>query len=419
MSLRRAGRIAAAYLDTKLCDARLADRAALLARQRRLWGRLAPALARTPALAALAGRPLDAFPVREPAEMRADLGAWNSLGLSAAQILDAAQAAEEGREADLPDQVQAGFSTGSQGGRGVFLTMAAERDRYLGVLLGRLITPGRLLRPIRAALILRANNRLYADIQAAGAAFSFIGLDMSPEAQLDALRAFAPTHLVAPPHVLVALARRVEAGAWTPHLDGLLYGAEPLGQREGERLAQVFGLSPAPLYQATEGFLGAPCRFDTLHLNEDSLIVERDPVAGSNRFRPIVTDLRRRGQPMVRVRLDDLIEPRSPCPCGSPRLAIQPVEGRVGDIWRSGEGLVLPREIDDALETALPIFASWRADASPAGVRIFVADGEHQAPARAALEALLAARGLSLPVTTEVVTTVETRPKRRRVRWFP
>lgn len=418
MSFLRAGRIAAAYLDTRLCDARLGDRAALLARQRRLWDQLAPALARTPALAALAGRPLDAFPIREPAEMRADLGAWNSLGLSAAQILDAAQAAEEGREANLSDQVQAGFSTGSQGARGVFLTTAAERDQYLGALLGRLVTPKRLLRPIRAALILRANNRLYADIQGAGAAFSFIGLEIAPEAQLEALRAFAPTHLVAPPHILAALAGLVGAGDWTPRLDGLFYGAEPLGKREGERLTQVFGLSPAPLYQATEGFLGAPCRFGTLHLNEENLIVERDPVAGSNRFRPIVTDLRRRGQPMVRVRLDDLIEPRSPCPCGSPRLAIQPVEGRVADVWRQGEALVLPREIEAAVEAALPIFASWRADASPAGVRVFVANDEHQAPARVALEALLAARGMSLPVTTQVVATVETRPKRRRVRWM-
>lgn len=419
MSLLRAGRIAAAYLDTRLCDARLGDRAALLARQRRLWGRLAPALARTPALAALAGRPLDAFPVRKPAEMRADLGAWNSLGLGAAQIVDAAQAAEEGREANLPDHVQAGFSTGSQGARGIFLTTAAERDHYLGALLGRLITPARLLRPIRAALILRANNRLYADIQGAGAAFCFIGLDSSPEAQLEALRAFAPTHLVAPPHVLVALAGLVEADGWAPGLDGLFYGAEPLGERERERLAQIFGLPPAPLYQATEGFLGAPCRFGTLHLNEENLIVERDPIAGSNRFRPIVTDLLRRGQPMVRVRLDDLIEPRSPCPCGATRLAIQPVEGRVADMWRLGEVLIFPREVDAALETALPLFASWRAEASPTGVRVFVVEDEHRAPACAALEALLAARGAPWPVTAEVVATVETRPKRRRVWWIP
>lgn len=419
MSLRRAGRIAVAYLDARLCDARLADRAALLARQRRLWGRLAPALGRTPALAALAGRPLDAFPVREPGEIRADLGAWNSLGLSAAQIVHAAQAAEDGREANLPDQVQAGFSTGSQGARGVFLTTAAERDHYLGALLGRLITPTRLLRPIRAALILRANNRLYADIQGVGAAFSFVSLDIPHEAQLEALRAFAPTHLVAPPQVLVALAKLVEAGACAPRLDGLFYGAEPLGEREGEGLARVFGLAAAPLYQATEGFLGAPCPLGTLHLNEESLVIERDPIAGSNRFRPIVTDLRRRGQPMVRVRLDDLIEPLSPCPCGSPRLAIRPIEGRVADVWRLGGALVFPREIDDAIEAALPVFASWRTEASPAGARIFVTDDEHAALARAALEALLAGRGMAQPVTTQVGATIETRPKRRRVRWIP
>jgi len=419
LSLPRTGRIAAAYIGARLDDAKLRDRAALRAHQRRLWRKLEPALADTPALAALAGRPLDAFAVRDAAEIRVDLADWNSLGLTTAQILDAAQAAEDGRETALPRGGQAGFSTGSEGVRGVFLTMPAERDHYLGALLGRLITPARLLRPLRVALILRANNRLYADVQGAGAAFAFIGLDKSPEAQLQALRAFAPTHLVAPPHALTALAKLIETSGWKPRLDGLFYGAEPMGQGEGRLLAQTFGLTPAPLYQATEGFLGAPCHFGTLHLNEENLFVEQDPIAGSTRFRPIVTDLRRRGQPVIRVRLDDLIEPCSPCPCGSPRLAIQPVEGRVGDIWRQGETLIFPREVDTALEAALPPFASWRAEASPAGVRVFLTDGQHRAPVHAAIEGLLTTRGVRWPIAIEVADQVETRPKRRRVRWIP
>lgn len=417
MSLLRTGRIAAAYLGARLDDATPQDRPALSARQDRLWRRLAPALARTPALAALAGRPLDAFPVREAAEIRVDLEAWNSLGLAATQILEAAQAAEEGRHTALPDGTQAGFSTGSEGVRGVFLTTPAERDHYLGTLLGRLVAPARLLRPIRAALILRANNRLYEDVQGAGAAFAFIGLDKDPATQLELLRGFAPTHLVAPPHVLVALARLIETGGWTPRLDGLFYGAEPMGEGEGDSLARTFGIAPRPLYQATEGFLGAPCRLGTLHLNEENLVIERDPIAGSNRFRPIVTDLRRRGQPVIRVRLDDLIEPRSPCPCGSPRLAIQPVEGRIGDVWRRDEALIFPREVDAAVAVALPLLASWRAEASPSGVRGFVTDGKHQAPVRDALETLLATRGVRWPVTVQVASQVDTRPKRRRVRW--
>lgn len=417
MSLLRAGRIAAAYLGARLDDATLRDRPALIARQDRLWRRLAPTLARTPALAALTGRPLDAFPVREAAEIRVDLGAWNSLGLAAAQILEAAQAAEEGRRTNLPDGAQAGFSTGSEGVRGVFLTTPAERDHYLGTLLGRLVAPTRLLRPIRAALILRANNRLYEDIQGAGAAFAFIGLDKDPATQLELLRGFAPTHLVAPPHVLAALARLIEAGGWAPRLDGLFYGAEPMGEGEGDGLARTFGIAPTPLYQATEGFLGAPCRLGTLHLNEENLVIEQEPIAGSNRFRPIVTDLRRRGQPVIRVRLDDLIEPRSPCPCGSPRLAIQPVEGRIGDVWRRDEALIFPREVDAAVAAALPPLTSWRAEASPSGVRGFVTDSKHQAPVRDALETLLATHGVLWSVTVQVAGQVETRPKRRRVRW--
>jgi len=417
LSLARAGRIAAAYLDARLAERSLRDRAALERRQARLWRRLAPALARTPALASLAGRPLEDFPVREPAQVRGDFSAWNSLGLDTASILAAAQAAEDGGEIALPGGVQAGFSTGSEGARGVFLTTPAERDHYIGTLLGKLIAPGRLLAPIRAALILRANNRLYEDIGGAGAAFAFIGLDESPQAQAAALRAFAPTHLVAPPHVLAGLARLGETDGWADRLEGLYYGAEPMGERESELLTRAFGRRPAPLYQATEGFLGAPCCLGTLHLNEENLIVERDPLPGGARFRPIVTDLRRTAQPMVRVRLDDLIEPAPPCPCGSPRLAIRPVEGRVGDVWRAGETMIFPREVEAALEAALPPLAPWRAEASPGEVRVLVEEIAHVPPARAAIQALLAAHGVDWPVAADVSAEVETRPKRRRVRW--
>jgi putative adenylate-forming enzyme len=415
----RRSRILAAYLRTRIEAGTLTRRAALEGHQRRLWRRLAPALAVTPALSGLAGRPLSDFPVVTPARMRANVAAWNSLGLTADAARAAAEAAEAGRDGGLPDGVQAGFSTGSgDGSRGLFITTPAERDDYLGTLLGKLIAPGRLLRPLRAALILRANNRLYQDIQGAGAAFAFIGLDAGPDEQLAALEAFAPTHLVAPPHVLAALAQRIEAGGWRPRLEGLFYGAEPIGALEQAWLAEVFGLEPRPLYQATEGFLGAPCRHGTLHLNEDGLHFELEPVAGTDRFTPIVTDLRRRGQPIVRVRLDDLIAPLDrPCPCGSPRRAIHPVEGRLGDIWRFGDVAIPPREIDACLEGALGPRAVWTVRGGPDGARISIASPADPEPARTALEALLRARGVAVPVTASRGEGREPGPKRRRVRW--
>lgn len=417
----RRSRILGAYLRTRIEAATLTRRDALEAHQRRLWRRLAPALAATPALRALAGRPLGDFPIVTPAEIRADVGGWNSLGLTADAARAAAEAAEAGRDGGLPGGVQAGFSTGSgEGARGLFITTPAERDDYLGTLLGKLIAPARLSRPLRAVLILRANNRLYQDIQGAGAAFAFIGLDAGADRQLATLETFAPTHLVAPPHVLAALAARIEAGGWRPRLDGLFYGAEPIGAAEQAWLGEVFGLAPRPLYQATEGFLGAPCRHGTLHLNEDGLHVELAPVAGVDRFTPTITDLRRRGQPMVRVRLDDLVEPLDrPCPCGSPRLAIRPVEGRLGDVWRFGDIALAPREIDERIEQALGARAVWTARGGPDGVRIAVAAPADPALARTALEALLRERGVAVPVTAATGDGREPGPKRRRVRWSP
>ena len=420
MSGPRRSRIVAAYLRTRFDAAWIRDRATLEAHQRRLWRRLFPSLARTPALAERAGRPLDKFPVVSPPTMRADIAAWNSLGLTAEQARAAAGAAETGQDHELPHGVQAGFSTGGDGGeRGLFITTPSEREDYLGSLLGKLVAPRRLLSPLRAALILRANNRLYQDIGGAGAAFLFLGLDQGADDQLRALEAFAPTHLVAPPHVLADLARRMENGGWWPRLDGLFYGAEPIGELESVWLGEVFGLAPRPLYQATEGFLGAPCRYGTLHLNEDGLVVELAPL-GAGRFTPVVTDLRRRGQPIVRVRLDDLIEPQGQaCPCGSPHRAIRPVEGRAGDVWRLGDAAIFPRDIETGLERALGPKAIWSARAGPDGAWIQVAAVEDRSPAIAAVEALLRERGVRAPVTAQVGQDFAAGPKRRRVRWTP
>ncbi|NKF33203.1 hypothetical protein HER21_43035, partial [Pseudomonas sp. BGM005] len=83
--------------------------------------------------------------------------------------------------------------------------------------------------------------------------------------------------------------------------------------------------------QCTEGFLAHTCERGVIHLNEDGVLVEREALDGE-RFTPIVTDLRRRAQPIVRYRLGDVLrERREPCPCGSALTAIERIEGREGD----------------------------------------------------------------------------------------
>ncbi|MEI9905482.1 MAG: hypothetical protein WDN06_17215 [Asticcacaulis sp.] len=141
----------------------------------------------------------------------------------------------------------------------------------------------------RIALCLRAPGKLYE-----GGHVRFFPL--AGEGRDDAIAACDPQVLVAPPQVLLDLAA---SGRAMPALRRLYYGAEPLNAVERAFITARLGRRPDPIYQATEGFLGAPCRLGTLHLNEDAMIVEREPLGG-DRFRPVVTDLLRRTQLVVR-----------------------------------------------------------------------------------------------------------------------
>lgn len=375
---------------------------------------MAPVVARTPAVSALAGRPLADFPIMSPAVLREAFDAWNTLGLTRRETEAAALAAETGGSGEVRPGIVAGFSTGSSGRRGLFVTRAAERGGWIGHILARLLPVGALLRTTRIALCLRADNQLYGDIGEAGPfRFLFVGLHVPAAERFERLRSFGPDVLIAPPQVLADLARRTER-QWP--LRRLFYGAEPMGEAERGWIGAALGVRPDPIYQATEGFLGAACRLGTLHLNEDVLIIERDPVPGTSRFLPIVTDLRRTTQPMIRVRLPDLLEPLpAPCPCGSPLTAVHPVEGRLEDLWRWPGAVICPREVEAAVSAAVSPEQDWRALASPGGVTV-EANPEQVEAARSAAATLLATHRVKVPVTAGGLPKQDG-VKRRRVRW--
>lgn len=403
-----------AWVSARFDAVRLRSRADIQQRHARLWTRFQTVVARTPTLATYAGRPLSAFPISTPAEVRSDFAGWNTLGLNEALVRAAAQGAEIGAAGGLPGGLTAGLSTGSSGARGLFLASPHERAAYVGHALARLLPGDAPLRRWRIALCLRADSALYRDVGGAGrVAFDFIGLNVPAEDRKARLDAFRPHVLIAPSHVLADLASRSAAPPdWA--LRRLFYGAEPMGEGERAWIEQRLGVRPDPIYQATEGFLGAPCRLGTLHLNEDVLIVERDAVAGTNRFRPIVTDLRRTSQPIVRLRLDDLLEPVD-CPCGSPMQAVRGVEGRVDDLWRWGDRVIPPRAVEDAMVAALGPEPAWRVTASPE--RILVEVGPALSSRAVAAVATLVSGLSQRPVVQSAAAPVLEGPKRRRVRW--
>lgn len=403
-----------AWLAARWSGWRLRTPADVARRQARLWRAMAPVVAGAPAVSALAGRPLADFPITSPNALRAAFDAWNTLGLTRPETEAAALAAETGGSGEVRPGVVAGFSTGSSGRRGLFVTSAAERGGWIGHILARLLPADALLHPTRIALCLRADNQLYGDISEAGPfRFLFVGLDVPAPERFERLRAFSPDVLIAPTQVLADLARRTDR-PWP--LRRLFYGAEPMGEAERGWIGAALGARPDPIYQATEGFLGAACRLGALHLNEDVLIIEREAVPGTSRFLPLITDLRRTTQPMIRVRLPDLLEPlAAPCPCGSPLTAVHPVEGRLEDLWRWPDAVVCPREVESAVSAALGPEQDWRAVASPGGVTV-EAEPERVEAARADIAALLAAHGVDIPVTAGG-RPKQDGVKRRRVRW--
>ncbi len=123
-------------------------------------------------------------------------------------------------------------------------------------------------------------------------------------------------------------------------------GGEVLEPLDAIPVTGRYGVAPRSIYQATEGFIGITCRCGMIHLNEDDMLIEREPVPGyPDRFVPIITDLRRRAQAMIRYRLNDILV-LSPyrCACGSPLQAIERIEGRCDDVIEVAAGVTLMPE---------------------------------------------------------------------------
>lgn len=369
-----------------------------------------PALARTPALAHLAGAPLAAFPIVDPQTMRRDPAAWNSAGIGADAALAAAQDAEGGGEGRVREDIIAGLSTGTMGARGLFLASGAERARYVGQSIARLLPAHAPLTGARIALVLRADSELYRAVRGGRFAILHLPLGLTGAEMSSRLRAFGPTVLVAPPRELSALAAASEPPP--PSLRRIFWGSEPMASLERAWVAERLGLTPGPIYQATEGFIAAACRLGALHLNDDSLELELEPFA-PGLFRPIVTDLRRRVQPMVRVRLDDIVQPvEAPCACGFAGRVVRPVAGRVADIWLTPGGALTPDLVDDHMVRALGPGALWRVRGSDAAVGIELGDpGDADRASAAVRELLPQARA------TVSIMAGPGGPKRRRVTW--
>ena len=256
------------------------------------------------------------LPLMNKGFMMEYFNALNCVGIDRDEALSLAIDSEKQREfSEKLGGISVGLSSGTSGARGLFLPK--------GKLFGH-----------RIAFFLRADNNLYETIDSKLIRFRYFDLLRDMGENLSELADYRPTLLVAPPSVLLCIARAMERGELRIKPEKVISVAEVLRAEDAAYLKAQFGLSVIhQAYQCTEGFLGYVCECGNFHLNEELVLIEREYL-DETRFVPIVTDFTRQSQPIVRYRLNDiLVEKRGHCPCGNPATMIRYIEGREDDVF--------------------------------------------------------------------------------------
>ena len=272
--------------------------------------------------------PFSNFPIVGKPDVMARFEAFNRLGLTAAQMWEMIDRGE------APAGHDAGCSTGTSGNRGLYLISDVERYVWLGTIVAKALA-GALWQRHRVAVVLPRTSRLYETANESKLLkLLFLDLREGLPAASAALAAFQPTVLVGPPKALRWFAENGTAIA----PQRIFSSAEVLDPPDRELVERRFGLKLREIYMATEGLFGVSCEHGTLHLAEDVVHFEFDPVPGeADLVSPIVTDFVRRTQVTARYRMNDILRlDRKPCRCGS---ALQPVAEIIG---RRDDSFVLP-----------------------------------------------------------------------------
>lgn len=283
---------------------------------------------------AQSGAKLEDYPLMNKSTFMEHFNSINTQNIQLSNALNVAVKAEQSRDfSPTINDVTIGLSSGTSGNRGVFLVTKKERAHWVATVLDRVI--GFSLKKRTVAFFLRANSNLYNSVQSKLLQFNFFDLYNPIEEHIQRLNHLQPTILVAQPSLLLELAKHIENKSLSIQPKKVISVAEVLYPEDQAILEQAFQQNIHQVYQCTEGFLASTCKEGTLHFNEDFLIIEKKYIDESKtRFHPVITDLVRHSQPVVRYELNDIIHEKEFCPCNLTTTAIEKIEGRSDDIFR-------------------------------------------------------------------------------------
>lgn len=288
---------------------------------------------------------------------------FNTRGIKRDEAMAIALKAEQSRNfrPELAG-VTIGLSSGTSGHRGLFLANSWEQAAWAGTMLAHTLhhlQPRRL----RVAFFLRSNSNLYEQVGGTLLQFRYFDLMLPLPQAIAHLNQLQPHIIVGPPSLLHFLAEARQRGDLHVHPERLISVAEVLELQDRSYIEGTFNAPVQQIYQCTEGLLAISCAQGSLHIQEDIVVLQFEPLSTKlnehskddeldqegeqdrQRVVPIVTDLWRKTQPIIRYRLNDVLQLETKmCPCGSPFRVIHSIEGRCDDVclFESQTGEVRP-----------------------------------------------------------------------------
>lgn len=275
---------------------------------------------------------LEDYPIMNKDSFMTNFESINTRNIKLKEALHVATEAEKSRDfSAMLNGVTVGLSSGTSGNRGLFLAQEKERAQWVAAILDRVL--GFTLKKRTVAFFLRANSNLYSSVKSSVLSFNFFDLMDEVDNHVDRLNKLQPNILIAQPSMLLELAHRKAIKQLNIEPQKIISVAEVLYPEDDQFMKSVFGQQIHQVYQCTEGFLATSCDQGVLHFNEDFLHIEKKYLdKNKKRFHPIITDLFRSSQPVIRYELNDIIVEKEKCTCGKKTIAIERIEGRSDDI---------------------------------------------------------------------------------------
>jgi putative adenylate-forming enzyme len=272
------------------------------------------------------------IPIISKPEFMSNFDAINTCGINLSEALELAIQSENTRDFKSEiNGITVGLSTGTSGKRGVFLVSETERAKWVALVMQRVIQVN-LFKRQKVAFFLRANSNLYSSVNSSLFEFKYFDIFKNKDELLKELEVFQPDILASQPSYLMEIAKAKFYQTIKISPTQIISFAEVLDEADKQFIKQVFPVQLSEVYQCTEGFLGCTCEHGTMHLNEDLVIIEKEWI-DETKFYPIITDFSRESQPIVRYRLNDILEvKKEKCTCGSAFIAIEKIIGREDDV---------------------------------------------------------------------------------------